>query len=55
MRELIRADEKRKAEERLEALFSENLQTEESAMTPNEWKAIRQDAIAQVKVRRRAR
>ena len=55
VRELIRANEKRKAEERLEALFLESLQAEESAMTPNEWKAIRQDAIARVKVRRRAR
>ena len=54
VRELVRADEKRKAEERLEALFCESLQREEFALTPNEWKAIRQDAIAQVKVRRRA-
>ena len=55
VRELIRADEKRKAEERLEALLLEGLQGDESAMTPNDWKAIRQEALAQVKARKTAR
>lgn len=41
VRELIRADEKRKAEERLEALLLEGLQSDEASMTPNDWQAIR--------------
>ena len=53
--ELIRADEKRKAEERLEALLLEGLQTAETELTPADWSEIRQQAIAQVKARRQAR
>lgn len=55
VRELIRADEKRKAEERLEALLLEGLQSDEASMTPNDWQAIRQEALAQVKARKTAR
>ncbi len=53
--EFIRADEKRKAEERLETLLLERLQSAETELTPADWSEIRQEAIAQVKVRRQAR
>ena len=49
VRELIRNDEKRKAEERLTALLREGLQSEETALTPEDWKAIRAEALARVK------
>ena len=55
VRELMRADEKRKAEERLESLLLEGLQSAETELTPADWTAIRQEAIAQVKVRQKAR
>ena len=44
VRELIRADEKQKAGERLEALLLEGLSGEETALTPSAWQAIRADA-----------
>lgn len=47
--QLIRDDEKRKAEERLEALLLEGLAGEESEMTRGDWKDIREQALAQVK------
>ena len=46
VRELIRADEKRKAEDRLEALLLEGLQGEETPMTCADWQEIRQQALA---------
>jgi len=49
MREFIRADEKRKAEERLETPLLEGLQSAETELTPADWSAILQEAIAQVK------
>jgi antitoxin ParD1/3/4 len=55
VRELIRADEKRKAEERLETLLLEGLQSAETELTPADWSEIRQEAIVQVKARRQAR
>jgi antitoxin ParD1/3/4 len=51
MRELIREDEKRKAEERLESLLLEGLQGAESALTRDDWKAIRKQALMQAKAR----
>lgn len=55
VRELIRADEKREAdEERLEALLLEGLQSAETELTPAYWSEIRQEAIAQVEARRQA-
>lgn len=53
VRELIRKDEKLKAEESLEALLLEGLQGEESPLTRAEWGAIRTEALAQVKARKR--
>ncbi len=45
VRELIRADEKRKAEEQLEALLLEGLRGEETVFTSQDWQAIRQEAF----------
>jgi antitoxin ParD1/3/4 len=55
VRELIREDEKRKAEERLEALLVEGLEGKEAALTRNDWKDIRKEALAQVKARQKNR
>ncbi len=55
VRELIRADEKRKAEEQLEALLLEGLQGEEAAFTREDWQAIRKEALAQAKKARKSR
>ncbi len=55
MRELIRADEKRKAEERLEALLLEGLRGEETALTRQDWQTIRQEALAHVRKARKSR
>jgi antitoxin ParD1/3/4 len=46
MRELIRADEKRKAEIRLETLLLEGLQSEESELTASDWPSIRKEAMS---------
>ena len=54
VRELIRADEKRKAEAELEALLLEGLQGEEGAFTPEDWQSIRQEALAQIKKARKS-
>jgi antitoxin ParD1/3/4 len=55
VRELIRADEKRKSEEALEAKLLEGLNSPESELTPADWKAIRKDALARVQARGKAR
>ena len=55
VRELIRADEKRKAEEQLEAKLLEGLNSAESALTPADWSAIRREALAKVDARKQAR
>ena len=52
IRELIREDEKRKAEERLEALLVEGLQGEEATLTHDDWSAIRKEALGRVKARK---
>ena len=51
VRELIRADEKRKAEEQLEAKLLEGLNSAESALTTADWSAIRNEALARVQAR----
>ncbi len=51
VRELIRADEKRKAEERLEAKLLEGLNSAETELTTADWTAIRQEALARVQAR----
>jgi antitoxin ParD1/3/4 len=53
VRELIRADEKRKAEEKLEAKFLEGLNRGESELTAADWSDIRKVALAKVHARMR--
>jgi antitoxin ParD1/3/4 len=55
VRELIRADEKRKAEEQLETLLLEGLRSEEAALTREDWQAIRQEALAKIAARTQSR
>jgi len=55
VRELIREDEKRKAEERLEALLVEGLEGKEAALSRKDWNDIRKEALAQVKARQKNR
>jgi antitoxin ParD1/3/4 len=53
VRELIRADEKRKAEERLETLLLEGLSGDESKLTRKDFAEIRAEALAQVQARKK--
>jgi antitoxin ParD1/3/4 len=53
VRELIRADEKRKAEEQLEALLLAGLKGDEQPLTRADWQRIRQTATAQMRARRK--
>lgn len=55
VRELIRADEKRKAEEQLEAMLLEGLNSAESALTPADWSEIRKEALAKIAARKQLR
>lgn len=55
VRELIRADEKRKAEEQLEAKLLEGLNSAESALTSADWKALRAEASAKLTARKHSR
>ena len=54
MRELIRGDEKRKAEQRLETLLLEGLRGEETEMTRDDWSEMRKTALAQLKARKQS-
>jgi antitoxin ParD1/3/4 len=51
MRELIRGDEKRRAEERLESLLLEGLESAESPLTRADWNEIRKQALAKARAR----
>jgi antitoxin ParD1/3/4 len=53
VRELIREDEKRKAEERFEALLLEGIQSEETPLTRQDWADIRKQAMARIKRRKK--
>mgnify|MGYP003385864190 CR=1 FL=1 len=55
VRELIRADEKRKAEDQLEAKLLEGLNSGERALTPADWKDIRTEALAKLAARKTLR
>lgn len=55
VRELIRADEKRKAEEQLEAKLLEGLSGAESELTLADWTAIRKESLAKAEARKLAR
>jgi len=52
VRELIRADEKRKAEEMLEVKLLEGLNSIETDLTPEDWNAIRREALAKIEARK---
>lgn len=53
VRELIRADEKRKAEDRLEAMLLEGLNSAEIELSPADWNDIRKEALAKVEARKK--
>ena len=53
IRALIREDEKRKAETRLEALLLEGLESEESPLTRQDFEDIRKEALAQLQKRKK--
>jgi antitoxin ParD1/3/4 len=53
IRELIRNDEKRKAEERLEALLLEGLEGEETPLTRQDFDDIRREAREELKRRKK--
>jgi antitoxin ParD1/3/4 len=55
VRDLIRADERRKAEAVLEAKLLEGLGGPESLVTADDWQQIRGEALARVKSRQTAR
>lgn len=55
VRELIRADEKRKTEEQLEAKLLEGLNTADRELSPEEWSAIRKEALAKLEAKRKRR
>ena len=55
VRELIRADEKRKAEEQLEAKLLEGLNSAENELTPTDWVAIRKEALAKLAAQKQQR
>lgn len=53
IRELIRGDEKRKAQERLEALLLDGIQSSEpTQMTRQDWDEIRKEALKQFEARK---
>ncbi|MDP1788091.1 type II toxin-antitoxin system ParD family antitoxin [Nitrosomonas sp.] len=53
--ELIRADEKRKAEEQLEAKLLEGLSGPESELTSADWSDIHKKALAKLEARKKQR
>ena len=55
MRELIRADEKRKAEELLEAKLLEGLSSSESELAKGDWEKIRNEALIIIESRKAKR
>lgn len=53
VRELIRDDEKRKAQQRLEAMLMEGLHSSAPTdMTPDDWADIRREALKQFQARK---
>ena len=55
VRELIRADEKQKATEHLEALLLDGLTGAEVELTPDDWVALRAEALARIEARKLSR
>ncbi|MFN0105540.1 MAG: type II toxin-antitoxin system ParD family antitoxin [Bryobacteraceae bacterium] len=53
VRDLIRYDEKRKAQEKLEAMLMEGIESgEPTEMRPQDWEDIRREAVKQFEARR---
>ncbi len=48
VRELIRSDEKRKAEDRLEAMLLEGMASPETELTSRDFEEIRQEAVSRL-------
>jgi len=55
VRELIREDEKRKAEERLEAMLLEGMASPETELTRRDFEDIRKEALSRLKARKKQR
>ena len=55
VRELIRADEKRKAEEQLETKLLEGLNSAEHELTSADWRALRKEALDRLAARKKPR
>ncbi|MDA8094663.1 MAG: type II toxin-antitoxin system ParD family antitoxin [Betaproteobacteria bacterium] len=55
VRELIRADERRKAEEDLEAKLLEGLNSPETELTPADWARIRKEALTRLEAHKKPR
>ena len=55
VRELIRDDERRKAQERLEVLLLEGLQGQETELTRQDLSDIRKEALAKIQARKKGR
>jgi antitoxin ParD1/3/4 len=53
VRALIREDEKRRAQERLDALLLEGLEGEDSPLTSEDWASIRNEALARLRARKK--
>jgi hypothetical protein len=53
--DLIRSNERRQAEDRLEALRVEGLRGEEGELTDSDWSDIRNEALAQLRPRQKKR
>lgn len=49
------AEEKRKAEAELEAKLLDGVASPERELAPTDWRAMRNEALAQIEVRRRQR
>lgn len=54
VRELIREDEKRKDQERLEAMLLEGLNSEAAEMRADDWEEIRRKGLARIRSRKSA-
>ena len=55
VRELVRADQKRKAREQLEDILSSALTSDAQEVTPEYWQKLREEALGRVNARRAAR
>jgi antitoxin ParD1/3/4 len=55
VRELIREDEKRKAEERLEAMLLQGISSPETELTRRDFEDIRKEALSRLKARKKQR